>query len=186
MNAISKIILIFSLSAIFLVVNGTFNHKYQQPLAQTVQPINMSDLSNLKGQIVSIQNNASNHPDWIVTGRWKIFPVSSDPQSNGSSTSETVNFNASLTMASVDGKDSHRHRLTDFSQTNIAMENGNAVINGTISMVTLGYDRGDLNNNITDIPISIKIMNLKTMSFDLNNNDFRKIFGNSPIYAKVN
>lgn len=185
MNSISKIILIFALITIFLVVNGTFNHKYQQPLAQTINPINMSDLKNLKGEVVSIQNNASNYPDWIVTGRWKISPISSGPQSISNSTSGKINFNASLTMASVDGIDSHRHRLTDFNQSNVAIQNRNAIINGTITLVTLGYDRGDFNSNITGLPITIRIMNLETMSFELNDKDFRERFGSSPIYAKV-
>ena len=84
MNAASVVVITVALIAIFLVINGTFNHKYQQPSAQTLglQSINMSDLNNLKGEVVSIQNNASNYPEWIVTGRWKIFPASSDSQSN--------------------------------------------------------------------------------------------------------
>lgn len=186
MNAISKIVMLFAFIAIFLVVDGTFNHKYQQPSAQTadVQPINITDLKNLKGEIVSIQNNASDYPDWIVTGRWKIFPASNH-QSNENSSSDKIIFNASLTMASVDGTESHRHRLTDFNQTSIAIQNRNAVINGTISLLTLGYDRGDFNSNITGIPIAVRIMNLETMNFDLNNNDFRENFGSSPIYAKI-
>lgn len=187
MNAVSTIVMIFALIAIFLVVNGTFNHKYQQPSAQTLeqQTINMSDLNNLKGEVVSIQNNASNNPDWIVTGRWKTFQASSDSQSNASLTSDKIIFNTSLTMASIDGMESHRHRLTDFNLSSIAIQNRNAVINGTISMVTLGYDRGNLDNNITGIPISVKIMNLETMSIQLDSKAAREHFGNSPIYAKI-
>lgn len=186
MNAISKIIMVFAFIAIFLVVDGTFNHKYQQPLAQTadVHPINMTDLNNLKGEVVSIQNNASNYPDWIVTGRWKIFP-SPNLQSNENLSSDKITFNASLTMASVDGIESHRHRLSDFNQTSIVIQNQNAIINGTISLVTLGYDRGDFNTNITGIPITIRVMNLETMNFELNNKEFRENFGSSPIYAKI-
>jgi hypothetical protein len=187
MNAISKVTLAFALIAVFLIVNGTFNHKYQQPAAQTVesQPINMSNLKNLKGEVVSIQNNASNNPDWIVTGRWKIFPASSDSQSNANLTSDKIIFNASLTMASIDGIDSHRHRLTDFNQSGISIQDRNAVINGTVSLITMGYDRGNFSNNIAGIPISIRIMNLETMSFILDNKEFIDKFGESPIFAKI-
>jgi hypothetical protein len=187
MNTVSTIVLIIALIAIFLVINGTFNHRYQQPSAQTSeqQPINISDLNNLKGEVVSIQNNASNYPDWIVTGRWKIIQASSDSQSNANLSSDKIIFNASLTMASIDGMESHRHRLTDFNLTSIAIQNRNAVINGTISLVTLGYDKGNLDSNITGIPISIKIMNLETMSIQMDGKVAREHFGNSPIYAKI-
>ena len=188
MNAVSTIVVVFALIAIFLVIDGTFNHKYHQPSAQTLkpQPINISDLNNLKGEVVSIQNNASNYPDWIVTGRWKISQVPSDSQSNVSLTSGKIIFNASLTMASIDGLESHRHRLTDFNLSKIAFQSKNAIINGTISLITLGYDRGNLDNNMAGIPISIKIMNLETLSIQLESKVAREHFGNSPIYAKIN
>ena len=188
MNAASAVVITVALIAMFLVINGTFNHKYQQPSAQTLglQSINMSDLNNLKGEVVSIQNNASNYPEWIVTGRWKIFPASSESQSNGNMSSNKINFNASLTMESIDGINNHRHRLTDFNLSDTAINNRNAIINGTISLITSGYDEGNLDNNITGIPISIKIMNLETMSIQLDNKVFRENFGSSPIYAKVN
>ena len=187
MNTVSTIVMIIAIIAIFLVINGTFNHTYQQPSAQTLEgrPINMSDLNNLKGEVVSIQNNASNNPEWILTGRWKIFQASSDSQSNANFTSDKITFNASLTMESIDGTESHRHRLTDFNLSKIALQNRNALINGTISLITLGYDRGNLDNNITGIPISIKIMNLETMSIQLDSKVVREHFGNSSIYAKI-
>ena len=187
MNAASTVVITAALIAIFLVVIGTFNHKYQQPSAQTLelQPINMSDLKNLKGEVVSIQNNASNYPEWIVTGRWKIFQNSSDPLSNANLSSDNINFNASLTMASIDGINNHRHRLTDFNLSNIAIQNRNAIINGTISLGTSGYDKGNFDKIIAGIPISIRIMNLETMSIQLDNKVFRENFGSSPIYAKV-
>ena len=188
MNLLSSIVVIAAIIGILLVVNGTFNHKYQQPTAQTLelQPINTSDVNNLKGEIVSIQNNVSDYPEWIVTGRWKTFQAPSEVQSNSNLTSDNIQFNTSLTMASIDGTESHRHRMTDFNFSNIAIQNRNAIINGTISLVTLGNQMGNLDNNITGIPISIRIMNLETMRIELNSKAASEHFGNSPIYAKVN
>lgn len=187
MNVVSSIVTIAALIGIVLVVNGTFNHKYQQPMAQTLelQSINTTDVNNLKGEIASIQNNASDYPEWIVTGRWKTFQSLSETQSS-TNTSDNIQFNASLTMASIDGTESHRHRMTDFHFSNIAIQNRNAIINGTISLVTLGNQMRNLDNNIAGIPITIRIMNLETMSIELNNNAAREHFGNSPIYAKIN
>lgn len=188
MNVVSSIVLTGALIGILLVVNGTFNHKYQQPTAQTLelQPINTSDLNNLKGEIVSIQNNASDYPEWIVTGRWKTFQAPTEAQSNTNLTSDNIQFNASLTMASIDGTESHRHRMIDFNFSNIVIQNRNAIINGTISLVTLGNQMGNLDNKITGIPISIRIMNLETISIELNSEDASEHFGNLPIYAKIN
>jgi hypothetical protein len=185
MNLVSSIVFIVVVLGIILVVNATFNHKYAPPSAQSLeqQSINMSDIKNLKGEIVSIQNNGSNYPEWIVTGRWKIFQAS--PESTSNSSSGDIKFNASLTMTSINGTESHRHRLTDFNFSKITFQNRNVIINGTVTLVTLGDKKGILDNNITGIPIGIKIMNLETMSIQIDNKLVREHFGKTLIYAKA-
>jgi hypothetical protein len=187
MNAVSTIVVVLALIAIVLVVNGTFNHKYQQPSAQSLalQPINMSDLNNLKGEFSSIQNNASNNAGWIVTGRWKMFQVPSDAQSNTNLTSGKLIFNASLTMASIDGLESHRHRITDFQLSNTTFHNRDVIIDGTVSLTTQG-GKPVLDKNIPNIPIRIKIFNLMTIMIEMENKTVKEHFGSTPIYGKVN
>lgn len=187
MNAMFTFVIIFPLIAVFLIIHGTFYDKDQQTSAQSLEKesVNMSDLKNLKGDIVSIQNNASNYPDWIATGRWKIFQPSTDPQSNINMSANNLNFNASIVMTSIDGINSHRHKLVDFSLSKVLIQNRNAIINGTISFTTSGYDKGEFNKNIIGIPISIRIMNLETMNVQLDNKIFRDNFGNSLIYGTI-
>jgi hypothetical protein len=63
--------------------------------------------------------------------------------------------------------------------------NKNAIIDGTISLVTLGKEYGNLDNNITGVPITIKIMNLETIITDIDNKMTKDHFGASSIYGKV-
>lgn len=186
MNLVSSIVLTLAILCLLLVVNGTFNHRYPQPFAQESlqSSINVTDINNLKGSLISIQNNASNNPEWIVSGKWKITEISSNGTSSNT-TSKNLKFNASITMTSIDGTKSHRHRLTDFKLSNLTFYNKNSIIDGTISLITLGKENGDLDNNITGIPITIKIMNLKTMITDMDNKMTKDHFGSSSIYGKV-
>jgi hypothetical protein len=138
----------------------------------------------LKGNIISIQNNASNSPEWIVSGNWKIAEIPTNGTSSNT-TAQNLKFNASITMASIDGTKSHRHRLTDFKLSNLTFYNKNAIIDGTISLVTLGKEYGNLDNNITGVPITIKIMNMETIITDIDNKMTKDHFGASSIYGKV-
>jgi hypothetical protein len=185
-NLISSIVLTLAILCLLLVVNGTFNHRYPQPFAQESlqSSINVTDIDNLKGNIISIQNNASNSPEWIVSGKWKIAEIPTNGTSSNT-TPQNLKFNASITMASIDGTKSHRHRLTDFKLSNLTIYNKNAIIDGTISLVTLGKENGILDNNITGIPITIKIMNLATIITDIDNKITKDHFGASSIYGKV-
>jgi hypothetical protein len=189
MNLISFIILAVAILGVLLVVNGTFNHKYDfsRPLLQASfeQPsINISDLLNLKGNLISLQNNASNIPAWIVSGKWKIGEIqSNDTNSNSNTTTDNIEIN--ITMTSIDGTISHKHKLRDFKLSNMTFQNRNAIINGTISVVSSGDAKGILGDRLTGVPIGIRIMNLETIIIDLDNKMVKGHFGNSPIYGKV-
>jgi hypothetical protein len=189
MNLISFIILAVAILGVSLVVNGTFNHKYDfsRPLLQAIleQPsINISDVRNLKGNIISLQNNASNIPAWIVSGKWKTGEIqSNDTNSNSNTTTDSIEFN--ITMTSIDGTNSHKHKFRDFKLSNMTFQNRNAIINGTISVASSGDAKGILGERLTGVPISIKIMNLETIIIDLDNKIVKGHFGNSPIYGKV-
>lgn len=190
MNLISFIILAVAILGVSLVVNGTFNHKYDfsRPLLQAIeQPsINISDLLNLKGNLISLQNNASNIPAWIVSGKWKISEIqSNDTNTNSNSNTTTGNIGINITMASIDGTNSHKHKLRDFKLSNMTFQNRNSIINGTISVVSSGDAKGILGDRLTGVPIGIKIMNLETIIIDLDNKIVKGHFGNSPIYGKV-
>ena len=186
MNLVSSIVLSVAILCLLLVVNGTFNHEYTQPFAQESlqSSINVTDIENLKGDIISIQNNGSNSPEWIVSGNWRIAEIPTNGTSSNT-TSQNLKFNANITMASIDGAKSHRHRITDFKLLNLTIYNKNAIIDGTISLVPRGKENGILDNNIIGIPITIKIMNLATIIIDIDNKITKDHFGASSIYGKV-
>ena len=77
LNSISSIVLGIAVLALLLVVNSTFNHKYdysrptpQETSGQVI--ISNSDLEDLNGNLISLHNNGSMIPAWIVSGRWEI------------------------------------------------------------------------------------------------------------------
>jgi hypothetical protein len=184
----SSIVLGLALLAVLLVVNSTFNHEYDnsRPLAQESSgqaPISVSDLDDLKGNLISLHNNGSIIPAWIVSGRWEI----SESANNSTNTnSGNINFNANVTMTSIDGMNIHRHKLVDFKLSNITLQLGSAIINGTTSFTSSGTDIGVAEKNIKLVPISIKIMNLNTISINMDNKMVMQHFGNSSLYGKVN
>ena len=187
MNPVSSIVLGFALLGVLLVVNSTFNHKYDnsRPIVQQTSgqaPISVSDLEDLKGNIISLHGNGSTFPTWIVSGKWKI---AESPSNSTNTTTGNIKFNASVTMTSIDGTNSHRHRLPDFKLSNITLQNKSATINGTISFISSGSNIGIPEEDIKDVPISIKIMNLRTISVDMDNKMIKQHFGNSPIYGKI-
>ena len=99
-------------------------------------------------------------------------------------TTPNIKFNASLVMSSINGIDSHRHRITDFMISNVTFLPRNVIINGTASLTTTG-DKAALDNNLLDIPIRIQIPNLKTIIIEIDNKMAKEHFGDTPIYGKV-
>jgi hypothetical protein len=87
-------------------------------------------------------------------------------------------------MESVDGKNSHRHRITDFKLSNMTFNNRDVTIDGSVSFTTPG-GKQTLDKDITNIPINIKIFNLMTIIIEMENKMVQEHFGGSPIYGKV-
>jgi len=189
LNLLSSIVFVVALLGLALVVNSTFNHNYDnsRPLAQEVieqqRPINASEIMNLKGSIVSLQNDDSGVPEWILSGRWQIEPKTAN-STNTSSASE-IKFTSSVTMTSIDGTKSHKHRFTDSALSNMSIQNRTVMIKGTNSLVTSEDNFGLIDKRLDNVPVLITIMNLKTIKIDVDKNSIKQHFGNSPIYGKV-
>lgn len=190
MNLISSIFIIVAILGVSLVVNGTFNHKYdlsrisiQQQQQQ--QPINVTDIQNLNGNIISLHKNDTSNPAWIVSGKWKLDQIpNNDANNTNNPNMKNINFNASIVMESVDGINSHRHRITDFKLSNMTFHNRDVMIDGTVSLTTQGREQ-TLDKNIPNIPVKIKIFNLQTIIIEMENKMAKEHFGGSPIYGKV-
>ncbi|HEX9317875.1 MAG TPA: hypothetical protein VF884_02965 [Nitrososphaeraceae archaeon] len=189
MNLISSVFLGLSLLLVFGVVYATFDHKYDiaRPIFQQSfegRPINISDLKILKGNIVSLQYNGSESPAWILSGRWKLVVLDNN---NTNYVKPDIRFTSNITMTNLDGTDSHKHKLTDFKLLNIEFKNRTAIINGTISLVTIGEESqsSNLGQSISGVPISIKIMNIRTIGIYIDKDMVKHHFGESQIYGTV-
>jgi hypothetical protein len=186
-NLISSIFIVVAILGVSLVVNGTFNHKYDvsRTSIQQQQPISVTDVQNLSGNIVSLNKNDTSNPAWIVSGKWKLDQIpNNDTNNTDNSNMQNINFNASLVMESIDGINSHRHRITDFKLSNMTFHNRDVIIDGTASLTTPG-SKQTLDKEIPNVPIRIKIFNLMTMTIEMENKMIKKHFGGSPIYGKV-
>ena len=186
MNLLSSIVFGIALLGVLLVVNSTFNHDYDnsRSLAQENSEVgfNVSEIKDLSGNIISLHNNDSIIPAWIVSGRWKLVE---SPSNDTSTTIENLNFTTNITMTSIDGTNTHRHKLTDFKFSNMTFQNNTVIIDGTISFASSGSNIVIPEGLLKQIPISIKIMNLRTISIDMDNKTVKQHFGNSPIYGKI-
>jgi hypothetical protein len=139
----------------------------------------------LNGNIIGLHKNNTNNPAWIVSGKWKLVHIPNiETNKNNDSNLQNIKFNASIVMASIDGTSSHRHRITDFKLSNMTIQNRNLIIDGTASLRTLG-EKQILDNDINNIPIRIKILNLITIIIEIEDKMVKEHFGGSPIHGKV-
>jgi hypothetical protein len=186
-NLISSIFIVVAILGVSLVVNGTFNHKYDlsRTSFQEQQTINVTDIQNLNGNIISLHKNDTSNPAWIVSGKWKLDQIPNNYANNTNNTNmKNINFNASIVMESIDGINSHRHRITDFKLSNMTFHNRDVMIDGTVSLSTQGREQ-TLDKNIPNIPVKIKILNLATIIIGMENKMVKEHFGGSTIYGKV-
>lgn len=187
MNILSIAALTLASILVVAVIVGTFGHHYdytRRIFRESFEevPIALSDIKNLKGNIVSIQVDESNNPTWILSGKWKINDPSANLTNNNSS---DLKLTANITMVSTNGSGEHRHRITDFKLTNLTFTNKTAIIRGNIAMISSGRGSMGLEPVVTDIPITAKIENLRAMSLDIDKATVKQRFGKLPIFGTV-
>jgi hypothetical protein len=184
-NVSSSVVIAFGLLLVTIVVVGTFDHNYDYTRRMFKEsfeelPVALSDIKNLKGNLVSLQYNGSHAPAWILTGRWRISD--SDVSNNNSS---SLKFSANITMVGPNGIDEHKHRLTNFNLLNLNLSASSAILRGTTSFTTSGTDSTGIPTQILNLPITIKIENLRTMNLDIDKKLVKYHFGGSPVFGTV-
>ncbi len=107
----------------------------------------VSDIKNLKGNIISIQYDSYGTPTWILSGRWKVVDLSTNEST------PALTFGANITMVGVNGTGEHRHRLLDFRMQKITFNNMTVLIQGTSSLTKSGIDPVNM-RNISNITIT--------------------------------
>lgn len=182
MNAFSAIVLALGLLLVGGVLIGTFDHKYDysRQLIQSFEekPMTVSDIKNLKGNIISIQYGSNGTPAWILSGRWKLV----DSSTNGSTS--VLTFGANITMVGINGTGEHRHRLLDFRMQKMTFSNMTVLIRGTASLTTFGIDPVII-GDISKVPMTIRIENLRTIIIEIDKHPIKDHFGKFPIYGTI-
>jgi hypothetical protein len=186
LNILSKVVLSLGLSLLLGAVLGTFNHEYdytRRLIGESIEqaPIGLSDVKNLKGNIISVQIDKFSSPLWILSGKWRIDDFSENNTGDGSG----LKFSANITMVGTNGTGEHKHRLIDFRFTNITFSNRLAIMNGTASLMTSGNEQPGPPALMMNIPISTKIENLRTISIEIDKKISNHHFGESPIFGSV-
>lgn len=125
----------------------------------------------LFGRTVGIVDDENGNPLWIVSGIWKTN-LSNQTQAGDNSTV----FDTSFEMIKTDGTSKHTHTLTDFVLTNVANQNNVTVFNGT---GTISMPKGP----ITEVPLSIQVMNKDLGIINIDSNKIDNHFGNDPLYG---
>ena len=140
------------------------------------------------GAISSVQDDNNGKPAWILTGFWKtnlINQTAATTTPTGSANGSLLQggsanlFTASFRMIMTNGSAMHTHTIADFILKNKSMPNKTTtVFNGTAS--------ASLKEGIvTDVPISLKVMNNSVISIWLDPVKVKNHYGNTPIFGIV-
>jgi hypothetical protein len=130
------------------------------------------------GSIDSIQNDKSGKPGWILSGFWKTNLINQS-QTNSENASAGAVFNTSFKMIMTNGSGMHTHTITNFVLKNKSMpSNTISVFNGTASASMR-------EGVVTNIPISIKVMNNSVISIWLDPAKVKNHYGDTPIFGVI-
>jgi ribosomal protein L31 len=115
------------------------------------------------GAIGSLQNGPSGDPEWILTGKWNITNSTNSPI-----------FSALFTMVKMDGTVKHKHKVSSFKLTS-----GNPLSTSVNGTATISNEEQEF----TNIPIGVKIMNDGAMILWIDHSKIGDHFGSTPIYG---
>ena len=128
-------------------------------------------LTSAKGYVVSLQENKGANFTWIAFGKWNASRVNPNQTS----------FDAKFNMIKDDSSESHKYRITNFTQTNRSSNPASITFNGTANL--------RLDNTVLQVPISIRIMDTggeqQTIKIWINPLAVQNHFGDTPIYGTV-
>lgn len=112
----------------------------------------------------------------ILSGKWSLAQVLAN---NTNTTKRDIVFTTNMTITGVDGLDSHRYQLREFKNLKIALAGKTTIINGTVSLILKSPPA------VYSASMSIRIMNLETISINIDKNLARHYFGDTPIYGTI-
>ena len=142
------------------------------------------------GTIASLQNDKDGKPAWIVSGLWRgsltnmtssAAMMSSSSANNTTSKTNlpTATFNAVFNMVMLNGSAMHRHQISNFTLTGMAMPNKTTTVyNGT---ATITMKEGPVNG----VPITVRTVNDNVIGIWVDSEKTMNHFGNTPIYGTI-
>jgi hypothetical protein len=138
----------------------------------------------LSGTFASLQDYNNKALSWIVSGNWKLNLTDIIENSNLSSNA----FSAELIRTNVKGSSALKYNLSNFKLTSKSIGRDTVAVNGTVTISTTGEHAPAtfLSGPYTEVPVSLKIKALRTMSLSIDRNTTEKQFGRTPIYGVVN
>ncbi|MEO9295616.1 MAG: cupredoxin family copper-binding protein [Nitrososphaera sp.] len=126
------------------------------------------------GTIASIQNDDKGQPAWISSGIWRL---SMRPQEGNTTTAPDAKFIARFSMVKLDGTSMHGHAISDFALKSASTSGNITTLTGNVTMTMKDAPQ-------KNIPVTIKIMNSKTISIMLDP-AVNSHLGNTPLYGTV-
>ncbi|MGZ5546970.1 MAG: hypothetical protein ACXWFZ_03360, partial [Nitrososphaeraceae archaeon] len=128
----------------------------------------------LFGRTIGIVDDENEKPLWIISGHWK---TNLSNQTQDTANNNTTVLNADIEMIKTDGTSKHTHTMTNFVLADASNQNNNSTIfNGT---ATISMPQGP----VTEVPISIQIMNNSLGIINIDPNKIDNHFGNDPLYG---
>ena len=156
--------------------NPTANSNSSSAIASNITKASaaMMTLHFLKGQVSNVQMD-NGQPAWIESGWW-VMRVNAD-QHNGNITN--ASFVSRFDMIKPDGTAMHMHWIYNFTLSNFSTEgNSTDVFKGAATVLLKG-------KTIPQVPITIKISNMKVLSMWIGPEKVDNHFGTNPIYGTV-
>jgi hypothetical protein len=129
------------------------------------------------GTISSIQTEEENtSPTWIQSGHWVTNMVNKTKEDFNQT--NPAKFDASFSMAMLNGTARHMHSVSNFSLNDVKNDNKTISYSG-LSTVSLK------SGPAIDVPTEIKILNNNVISILFDPTKVNHHFGESPIYGLV-
>lgn len=128
------------------------------------------------GQISNTQKDMNDNTTWLLSGKWKSNLFSNTYFNN----TNPGKFSATINMVMANGSSAHKHKISDFSLTNMSkQDNATTVYEGTMSVSMK-------DGPIFGIPYVIKNLQNKTISVSLEGITSDQVevvnhFGHTPI-----
>lgn len=158
--------------ATFLVGAPTMAKSINAPYSEQFR----MDKGEAYGTIASIQSQEGDSPAWLVSGHWKTNII--NKTMDDFNQSNPASFDAMFSMVMLNGSAKHQHNISNFSLTDVKVENDTTVYKG---QTTVTMKEGP----VTEIPTEIKIHNNNVISIWFDPTKVKIHFGVSPIYGAV-